>query len=253
VSELRRRVALGCHHLGSALLRLAGRLQHGPPPGPRSFPNPRFDPARHAERVRQFHEGNLYHHLLDWDLGPDSVVLDVGGYLGDFAANIFCRYLSTVHVFEPVPAYCVQMRQRFVRNPRVHVHEMGLAGETRDEKLFSAEAGSSTFVDRLGAGEPIPVRLARAADVLQDLGLARVDLMKVNIEGGEYELLEHLLEAGWAPRVRNFCIQFHEEVLPDAPERMRAIQAGLARTHRPTFQYEFVWENWQLRDPPEAR
>ena len=45
-------------------------------------------------------------------------------------------------------------------------------------------------------------------------------------------------------------MQFHEEVLSDAPERMRAIQARLARTHELTFQSEFVWETWRLREPP---
>lgn len=242
-SAPRRLLAERCDGLAARLQHLARLLRHGPPP---RFPNPRFDLARHVRRVSHFHDNNLYHHILDFDLGEDSVVLDVGGYLGDYAANIFCRYRSRIHVFEPLPVYCDEIRQRFGKNPQVRVHEFGLAGTTREERLFRAQAGSSVFMDRFKMEEATPVRMVRAADALAELGVERVDLMKVNIEGGEYELLEHLLETGWAPRIRNICVQFHEEVLPDAPERMRAIQAGLARTHRATFQYEFVWENWQL-------
>src|SRR5262249_41477745 len=177
--------------------------------GPPAYPNSRFDPVRHAERIRHFQDNNLYYHLLDWDLAEDSVVFDVGGYLGDYAANIFCRYRSAVHVFEPVPAYCVHIRQRFVRNSRVRVHEFGLAGVTREERLFTAEAGSPTGRDGFGLGKPMSVRLVRAADVLADLQLERVDLMKINIEGGEYELLEHLVESGLVSRITNLLIQFH--------------------------------------------
>jgi hypothetical protein len=71
-----------------------------------------------------------------------------------------------------------------------------------------------------------------------------VRLMKVNIEGGEYELLERMLECGLTTRVADLQIQFHN-FSPDAAERMAAIQRGLAATHRPTYQYRFVWENWR--------
>jgi len=243
-SAPRRFLADRCDELARRLGQVARRVRHGRPP---RFPNPRFDPARHARRVSHFHDNNLYHHILDWDLAEDSVVCDVGGYLGDYAANIFCRYRSLVHVFEPVPVYCGQIRQRFGANPQIRVHEFGLAGTTREERLFWARAGSTTCMDRFKVGEPIRIRLVRATEALDELELARVDLMKVNIEGGEYELLEDLLDSGWTGRIRNLCVQFHEEVLPDAPERMRAIQARLARTHRLTFQYEFVWENWELK------
>jgi FkbM family methyltransferase len=139
------------------------------------------------------------------------------------------------------------MRRRFARNPRIQVHEFGLAGSTREESLFPADAGSSIFLDRIGKGDRISIHLVRAQDFLDGLRLDRIDLMKVNIEGGEYELLEHLLETGWIEKIQNICVQFHEEVVPGALERMHAIQQGLARTHRQTFQFEFVWENWERK------
>jgi FkbM family methyltransferase len=249
MASVRRIVAGGFGRIGHGFLRLATlvRDQRVPLPVRPTYPNPRFDPERHAARVQHFHGNNLYHHLLDFDLTEASTVFDLGGYEGDFASNMFCRYLSTVHVFEPVPAYCVQIRQRFVRNPRVHVHEVGLAGATRDAVLYPAQAGTSMFVDRMGAGDTVTIRLVRADDYIRELGVTGIDLMKINIEGGEYELLEHLLDTGWAERIRNVLVQFHEEVVPDAPERMRAIHERLARTHRATFQYEFVWENWELK------
>jgi hypothetical protein len=70
--------------------------------------------------------------------------------------------------------------------------------------------------------------------------------MKVNIEGGEYDLLDHLIESGLIQRVRWLQVQFHDFV-PNAAERMRAIQDRLRATHEPEWQHEFVWESWRRK------
>lgn len=81
-------------------------------------------------------------------------------------------------------------------------------------------------------------------EFLADRSQEQVDLGKINIEGAEYELLEHLSSTG-----RDVQVQFHDFV-PLAAERMARIQSGLGRTHRPTYQYRFVWENWRRSAPP---
>jgi hypothetical protein len=70
--------------------------------------------------------------------------------------------------------------------------------------------------------------------------------MKINIEGGEYELLDRMLETGLVERVTAFQIQFHYFV-EDAETRMASAQQRLSRTHSPTWQYRFIWENWEKK------
>src|SRR5689334_20464611 len=48
---------------------------------------------------------------LDYDLGPESTVLDVGGYEGQFASDIVAMYGCRVEVFEPVPAFAQRIEQ----------------------------------------------------------------------------------------------------------------------------------------------
>ena len=69
--------------------------------------------------------------------------------------------------------------------------------------------------------------------------------MKINIEGGEYELLEHLIEEKLMADIANIQVQFHD-FIPGAQARMEAIQQELKKTHSLTYQYLFVWENWRL-------
>jgi len=72
-----------------------------------------------------------------------------------------------------------------------------------------------------------------------------VDLMKINIEGGEYELLERLLETKEILRIRNIQVQFHN-IDKRAKVWVEEIRRKLSDSHNPTFQYDFVWDNWQL-------
>ena len=69
--------------------------------------------------------------------------------------------------------------------------------------------------------------------------------MKINIEGAEYELLTRLIEVGLVKNIKNIQIQFHNFSC-DSRVHMEEIQRVLGQTHRLTYQYEFVWENWEL-------
>ena len=181
---------------------------------------------------------------LEYDLGPSSTVLDVGGYEGQWASDIFGRYACTVHVFEPVPAFADRIAARFAANPRVVPHPYGLAGSSRDAYI-ALHADGSSVIDR-GDREQVPIRLVGVDEAFAALELGEVDLMKVNIEGLEYELVERLLETGFLARVRDLQVQFHDFV-PDAEQRMRALRRRLAATHTLTYDFPFVWENWRRR------
>jgi hypothetical protein len=82
--------------------------------------------------------------------------------------------------------------------------------------------------------------------VMAEHGIERIDLLKVNIEGGEYELLEHLIATGDIRKVRKLQVQFHDFV-PDAIPRRARILQGLAQTHAQHWNFHFVWEEWGLK------
>jgi len=83
-------------------------------------------------------------------------------------------------------------------------------------------------------------------EALQLAGGRKIDLLKLNIEGGEFELLEAILARNLADRFRNIQVQFHQ-VIPDYHQRWLGIRAGLVRSHQLTYDYYFVFENWSLR------
>jgi len=180
---------------------------------------------------------------LEYELDERSVVLDVGGYEGQWASDIFAMYRCQVHVFEPVAPQAERIAKRFAKNDSIKVHEFGLAATTRSA-IIGLEGDASSTLGSRQSGPRDEIRLVAIDSFLDDAGLTEIDLMKLNIEGGEYELLEHLLDRGLIARFRNIQVQFHD-FLPDARSRMRAICERLRETHHPTYQVEFVWESWE--------
>ena len=180
---------------------------------------------------------------LDYTLGPGSVVIDLGGYLGDFAQDIHDKFGAQVHLFEPSLAFHARCVDRFANIPDVHCHAFGLGASDRQITLTD-DADASSVVDEKTsdiAGETVLVR--RYADVIQELGLTRIDLLKINIEGGEFEVLPHLIESGLIENVLELQVQFHDFVT-DAAAQRDAIRAALSATHDCSWNYDFVWENW---------
>ena len=184
---------------------------------------------------------------LDYDLAPGSLVLDAGGYRGNFAADLFCKFGCRIEVFEPVGPFAEGVEDRFAQNPLVTVHRFGLGGESRRDSILVDEGASSAVLTPVGVeAEREEIEIRDVVEVMDSLDRDEIDLLKVNIEGGEYELLERLLAAGRASRIRHLQIQFHPRV-PDAEPRRRAIQEGLSETHRQIWDYPWIWESWERR------
>ena len=186
---------------------------------------------------------------LAYDLGPESVVLDCGAYLGNFAAEIVDRYQCEVFCFEPVSRYFAQLSKRFADRPRVACLNCGIGSSSREAKIKLDEEASSVFQTD-GSQRQEMVRIMGLDEALQRVGRRRIDLLKLNIEGGEFELLESILERNLQTRFKHIQVQFHQ-VVPDFHGRWLRIRTRLARSHRLTYDYYFVWESWSERSPTQ--
>jgi FkbM family methyltransferase len=178
---------------------------------------------------------------FDYPLTPDSLVLDLGGYEGQWASDLYSRYRCRIEVFEPVESFAAAIRARFAHNDDIAVHTCGLGASTRTDTIYLRGAGTSLHRRGTRAEQ---VRIVDVDAWLAERGIARIHLMKINIEGGEYELLERLIETGRIADIDDIQVQFHD-VAPDSAARMERLRANMRATHTPTYQYRFVWENWR--------
>jgi len=200
--------------------------------------------ATHGRNHRQWvaNDGDATHRL-DYNLTSEDIVFDVGGYRGDWTAEIEDRFGSKIHIFEPVSSFYERIDARFAEAENVFPHCFGLSSKDDTVSMAVLEDSTSQFKQ---AEESETCVLRSIADFLEEQKIDRVALLKLNIEGGEYDLLESLIESGLIQRFDNIQVQFHWFV-PNARTRMRTIQAELQKTHMVTYQYQFVWENWSVQ------
>jgi len=182
---------------------------------------------------------------LNYDLSKSSIVFDLGGYKGNFAQEIYNRYLCKIFIFEPVKSFYKIIDDKFKDIPKVTTYPYGLANEDKELFISDSEDASSVFIDSEGSEK---IKLKSILNFINNNNnITHVDLIKINIEGGEYEVLEALLESGMISIFKNLQIQFHDFIIDNASERMENIQVQLAKTHKITYQYKFVWENWVIK------
>lgn len=145
-----------------------------------------------------FEEGTL--RFFDAVLPRCTRMVDFGAYIG-FTALYAATHVDTVFAFEPSPTNHELLARNVAENPglasRIRLFRHGLG--TRDELVTlyakgTADSGSSVFRqverDRMLSARPdavIPLR--DAAVVLHEIGVDRHTLLKIDIEGAEYDVL----------------------------------------------------------------
>ena len=175
----------------------------------------------------------------DLPITSRHVSLDVGGYQGDWTADLLVRYGAPSIIFEPVPAFARNIAERFTHNPLVSVRQAALGKRTEKAEIALSDDGSS--LGGSGPSESIDVLDVSVVFALEPT----IGCMKLNIEGAEYDLLERMAQLGLLDRVATYRIQFHHRV--GAASRRKGIHEMLSRTHDLVIDYPFVWERWDRR------
>ena len=189
--------------------------------------------------------------LTRFDLSGGAQVVDVGAYIGRWAICVADSNDCHVFAFELSPLIQPRLEGAVGGRQDITALPYGLGGSDEIVQINRKELGSSVFSKDADHTETDSADIRDVANVWQELGLSKVALMKINIEGGEYELLERMSQRGLLATVDTFLIQFHEW-LPKAHRRRRDIRKQLALTHTLVWDYPFVWELWQAKAPTGA-
>jgi len=181
-------------------------------------------------------------------LTEGRVVLDVGGDTGDWAMALYDRYTPQLYIFEPNPRSVEALRARFTGST-ARILPFGLGASNQTCQLSDDGMGSSVYdaSRNYHVTNKFDIEIRDVHAVFAELELDEVDLIKINIEGGEYDLLPRLIETGLISRCRIVRVQFHDWY-PNAFALRRKIVKQLARTHEVEWSYPMVWESWKRRE-----
>lgn len=177
---------------------------------------PRFSVDAEVDKL---HLGTTYggYAVVPAALGPDSVVYSFGvGEDASFDLALIERFGSTVHAFDPTPRSRAWVDAQSWP-PQFHFHPLGVAGTDGTLTLHAPPDPthvSFSPVARKGSAEVVEVPVRTVRSLMAELSHDRIDLLKADIEGAEYEMIADLLAHG--PRPGQLLLEFHHH-LPTIP------------------------------------
>lgn len=204
----------------------------------------KYLPTKHQNEVtRYFRDGGDEKFRYDFDLNSNSIVFDLGGYKGQWASDIYSKYNSKILIFEPVLSYHNYIQNRFINNPNISTYNFGLGPVECSMEIGINDDGSSVYVKN---SDVQTIKIVDVTNFFTQHQINKVDLMKINIEGGEYDLLNKIIDADLINKIYVIHVQFHH-FIPNAEVELEKLYSKLSLTHKPLYRYHFVWETWILK------
>jgi len=146
-------------------------------------------------------------------------VLDIGAGLGDFAINVaYAHPTSTVFAYEPFPeSYQLlqeNLRLNHIQNVKPSPCAIGGKPGTSQLQLITPEAVQhSTATTANANARGITVSTITLDQVFAEHNIARIDYLKMDCEGAEYETFFNASPAALA-KIKHICLEHHDGVTP---------------------------------------
>lgn len=192
-------------------------------------------------------------------LDGNSVVYSVGiGTDITFDLSLIETHGLTIHAFDPTPGSIAYLRS--VRLPDTFtVHQLGLAAVDGTASFLPPANPEHISHTLMAPGQSdtraIMVEVRRLSTLMRDLGHTRIDVLKMDIEGAEYDVLDDLLDQQLP--VRQILVEFHHRFPGVGVERTRRAVARLNAAGYRIFaaadsgeEYSFILDNSDSRARP---
>jgi hypothetical protein len=172
-----------------------------------------------SNNLKTWQDNDLEKMRYDYALNSTDHVLDIGSYRREFADEIIKRYGCTVECFDALDNKAAWLFDGII---------------TAGGQYYYTSA-----FDKTG-----PQNEYRCVDIAPFI-YKEVALCKINIEGGEYQLLDYIIKRGLVHSLKNIQVQFHLIEGMDCESLYQQLAVRLSKTHSITWRTPFVWENWK--------
>ena len=179
-------------------------------------------------------DASVLKEILRGDIGAlpfpasPAFIVDAGANVGLISALFATRFpAARIAALELDPAN-FRLLERNVRSyPNVTAIHAGLWSHSTELTIANPDAESWGYraEERGGGGQGVRVQARSVSDILRDFGIPRINILKVDIEGGEMEVFNDASEE-WLGSVDQIVIELHERLVPGCEravmERLRS-------------------------------
>lgn len=141
-------------------------------------------------------------------LNRDSIVYSAGvGRDISFEKALIEKFGMTIELADPSPTGIETMEMAENQSPLIHFRSVGVAAHSGTLKLGApadAQEGSYTITN---SSETIEFPCLSLSDWMNSNQHTHIDLLKMDIEGSEYEVLENIVDNNI--NIKMICCEFH--------------------------------------------
>ncbi len=146
------------------------------------------------------------HHIWPAPLTKDSVVVDAGAHRGEFSAEIIRRFGCQCHLVEANP----KLVETLIVAGAESITPAALDAHDGRGMLHVSENPEATgLFDAGSVTTNVEVETISLATLMQRLGIAKIDILKLDIEGAEFDLIastpDQILQ-----RINQITVEFHD-------------------------------------------
>lgn len=161
-----------------------------------------------------------------------------------FEMELSNRFNCQVYLFDPSPTGIRTINSLPSIPEKLHFFPIGLAkknGLISFEPPKNPEEGSFTL--STGSVTAVTFECKKISTIAHEMGISEFELLKIDIEGFEYEVIEDLLESEL--RVKQIAVEFHDFIDGISKEKTRKCIAllrshGYTIFHKRGHDYSFV-------------
>jgi FkbM family methyltransferase len=134
-----------------------------------------------------------------------GIIFDVGANIGIVSLWLSEKYPDAeIHAFEPVPGNVSLLRKNTAHKNNIVVHPYGLSNENKRAKVYTNSDINNLggFSEHARGNDPqnagnfnladFEIEIRDVRDVIEELGVERIDLIKIDTEGGEFEIVSSI-------------------------------------------------------------
>jgi len=169
----------------------------------------------HTDR-RAIDETFIHEDYNPWgfELKKSDVVVDVGGFIGDYSLYASKR-ARKIFTFEPLPENLemLKINLNLNKSKNIKLYEMAMSGKTGKIQFYQEDkkhlGSSSTFKELCAEPTEIEVKSISFNDFIRQENLQRIDFLKMDCEGAEYEIFRKLSKEN-LKKIKKIAMEYHD-------------------------------------------
>ena len=182
---------------------------------------------------------------FDYKLSKGDIIFDLGAFKGEFSEKVYSES-SRFYLFDTNPKMVKYLNKKFKGKKNVSVHPFGLGerdthGSTRLPIFPWASAGASYEENK---NEKLIVK--DFIKFCEEYKINEIEVLKINIEGAEYNLMKYLYKNKFLKNINHIQIQPHD-FDNESLNNLLELHRNLHKTHKLKLSYPFVWDFWERK------